>query len=53
MPLYSLLAGGYNRANQVRLVVVSAIMLLTLGEMMIGGSPVTLKSGYWLVSGGL
>lgn len=53
LPLYSLMAGGYTRANQGRLVVISAIMAVALAEMMAGGSPVTLKSGYWLVSGGL
>ena len=53
LPLYSLLAGGYTRANQERLVVVAAILGLATAELMVGGSPVTLKLGYWLMSGGL
>ena len=53
MPLYALVvAGGYTRANQERLVVVSAIMVLAVAEMIAGGSRVTLKLGNWLMSGG-
>lgn len=53
LPLYSLLTGGYTQATKGRLAVALSLLLVVIAEMALGGSAVTLKSGYWVVSGGL